>query len=259
MSIKHPEIGEQFRSMSELHGYTVEKGDTDPRGWHVVDARGQRLGRVADLIVDTQVMKVRRLLVDLDGQSRDSSRTILALDDVDLMERDKKVVARTYGLGRTDERAGAAGYETSAAGAGSTAGSAASAGTDRQTLTRAEEELRIGKREVSGGEARIGKHVETDRVSEPVTRWREEVVVERRPVSPGSTADATITNDEVRIPLREEEVVVEKRPVIKEELVVGKRIVHEEQTVEADVQREKFDIDTAVDTTEGRTRPRGKR
>ncbi len=48
------------------------------------------------------------------------------------------------------------------------------------------------------------------------------------------------------MPLTEEEVVVEKRPVVKEELVVGKRVVEERDVVEADVRREKFDIDDNV-------------
>ena len=118
---------------------------------------------------------------------------------------------------------------------------------DRATLTRSEEELNIGKREVSRGEARVSKHVETEHVSEPVTRRREEVVIERRPVEADARADATIgESGEIRVPLTEEEVVVEKRPVVKEELVIGKRVVEERDVVETDVRRERFDIDDNV-------------
>ena len=49
------------------------------------------------------------------------------------------------------------------------------------------------------------------------------------------------------MPLMEEEVVVEKRPVVKEELVIGRRVVEERDTVEAEVRREKFDIDNSAD------------
>ena len=49
----------------------------------------------------------------------------------------------------------------------------------------------------------------------------------------------------------EEEVVVEKRPVVKEELIVGKRIVEERDTVHAEVRREEFDIDENVNTSTG--------
>lgn len=122
---------------------------------------------------------------------------------------------------------------------------AAVSGSDHtRSITRSEEELNIGKREVSRGDARVSKHVETEHVSQPVTRRREEVVIERRPVDAGARADASIGNDETRVPLMEEEVVVDKRAVVKEELVIGKRSVEERDTVEADLRREKFDIDT---------------
>jgi uncharacterized protein (TIGR02271 family) len=124
----------------------------------------------------------------------------------------------------------------------STPASGADIGDER--LTRTEEELRIGKREVTRGEVRIGKHVETEHVSEPVTRRREEVVIERRPVGSDTPGDvATIGEAEVRIPLMEEELVVDKRAVVKEELVVGKRVVEERDVVEAEIRKEQFDIE----------------
>ena len=50
----------------------------------------------------------------------------------------------------------------------------------------------------------------------------------------------------------EEEVTVDKRAVVKEELVIGKRIVEERDVVEADLRREKFDVDNP--TTDGSNR-----
>jgi uncharacterized protein (TIGR02271 family) len=110
-------------------------------------------------------------------------------------------------------------------------------------MTRSEEELRVGTRSVEAGEVRVGKHVETEHVSQPVTRRREEVVIERRPVTDSHAAAGSISEDEIRVPLMEEEVVVETRPVVKEELVIGKRTVEERDVVEAEVRREEFDID----------------
>ena len=236
--------GEQLRPISDLSGYAIEEGDTDPRGWDVVDSGGTRVGRVSDLLVDTQAMKVRKLIVDAGGSSG-AKYSAVAVDvtDVDFREHAHQVLARHYQAGSFGERAASYDYDTS------------TADGDQRTLTRSEEELRIGKRQVSRGEARIGKRVETERVSEPVTRRREEVVIERRPVQGGARADARIADDEVRIPLMEEEVLVEKRPVVKEELVVGKRVVEERDVVEAEVRREEFDIDTNVETSSGR-RPR---
>jgi uncharacterized protein (TIGR02271 family) len=150
--------------------------------------------------------------------------------DVDSSRRE--VLARRYGAMGFDANSGAYAYARQS-----------TVERDRTTLTRSEEELHIGKREVARGEVRIGKHVETERVSEPITTRREEVVIERRPVEAGARADASIAEDEIRIPLTEEEVVVEKRPVVKEELVVGKRVVEDQEVVEADVRREEFDVD----------------
>jgi uncharacterized protein (TIGR02271 family) len=120
-------------------------------------------------------------------------------------------------------------------------------------LTRSAEELRIGKRRVDAGEVEVRKHVETRRVSEPVTRLREEVDIERRPVSARATSvgDVPIGDDEIRVPLMEEEVVVEKRPVVKEEFVIRKRTVEEHDTVETDVREEKVDIENNSRKTRG--------
>jgi uncharacterized protein (TIGR02271 family) len=129
-------------------------------------------------------------------------------------------------------------------------------------LTRSAEELRIGKREVEAGEVRIGKHVESEHVRQPVTTTHERVKVERRPVSGESMrADASISESgEIRVPVVEEEVVVDKRPVVKEEIVVSKEVVSRTKDVEADVRREEFDIEKTgrvdVDESEGKGRVR---
>jgi uncharacterized protein (TIGR02271 family) len=72
-----------------------------------------------------------------------------------------------------------------------------------------------------------------------VPKRHEEVHVERVPVEEGREAsEAEIGEDEVVIPVVEEEVVVEKRPVVKEEIRVRKDVVEDEKFVEEDVRRE---------------------
>ena len=112
-----------------------------------------------------------------------------------------------------------------------------------QRLTVSEEELALGKREVEAGHVEIDKRVTTEHVRESVPTMREEVTVERRPISdPLAAGQARIEGDEIRVPLHEEEVVVEKRVVPKEELVVKKHQVIEETPVEADLRRERVDV-----------------
>ena len=227
-----------YTRISELGSYTIEKGDPDPRGWSVVSTDGTRIGTVDDLVVDTSAMKVRQLIVELDDDygrmaASDGGAVLLDVNEVDLRNERREVVAPGTWSGQST----GTGQERYTA-RDTTAGT-----QDRTRLTRTEEELHIGKREVQAGEAVVTKHVETERVSEPVTRRREEVVIERRPVEAGMRGDATIGEDEIRVPLMEEEIVVEKRPVVKEELVIGKRTVEERDTVETELRREEFDLD----------------
>jgi uncharacterized protein (TIGR02271 family) len=108
-------------------------------------------------------------------------------------------------------------------------------------LTLSEEQLAVGKRQVAAGEAAVRKTVETEHVRKTVPVEREEVVVERRPLSADAGADVQIGEDEIRVPLMREEVIAEKRAVPVEEVVLKKRTVTEEQEVEADLRRERVD------------------
>jgi uncharacterized protein (TIGR02271 family) len=45
------------------------------------------------------------------------------------------------------------------------------------------------------------------------------------------------------VPLTEEEVVVEKRPAVKEEVRIRKDVVEDTEVVEEDVRREEVEID----------------
>jgi uncharacterized protein (TIGR02271 family) len=62
------------------------------------------------------------------------------------------------------------------------------------------------------------------------------------PVS-GEVTEAQIGADEATVPVVEDEVVVQKKPVAKEEIRIRKDVVHEQQIVEEDVRREEVDIE----------------
>lgn len=61
--------------------------------------------------------------------------------------------------------------------------------------------------------------------------------------APADSAHVKVTDDEIRIPIVEEQLVVEKRPVVTEELVVKKSEVTREQKIEADLRRERVDVE----------------
>ncbi|MBV8234306.1 MAG: YsnF/AvaK domain-containing protein, partial [Acidimicrobiia bacterium] len=81
-----------------------------------------------------------------------------------------------------------------------------------------EEELQAHKQLVEAGEVRVRKEVVTEHRTLEVPVQREEVVIERH----APTGELV---EEIRIPVRKEQVTVEKRPVVKEEVTVGKRVV----------------------------------
>ncbi|HEU4847595.1 MAG TPA: DUF2382 domain-containing protein, partial [Rubrobacteraceae bacterium] len=121
---------------------------------------------------------------------------------------------------------------------------------DELRVQRTEEELRAGTRERDAGALNVRKRVVTERERMEVPTRREEVTVDRVPVE-GEATEAEIGDDEVRVPVIEEEVVVEKRPVAKEEIRIRKDVVEDTEVVEEDVRREEVEID---DQTTGRTR-----
>jgi uncharacterized protein (TIGR02271 family) len=251
---------------SEMSDVEVAPDNPDVRGWYV-QSDGRTLGKVDDLVVDTAEMKVRYLEVDLDRSVfdlEDRRRVLIPVEGVQLDRGEQRILVSGMGLEQIASLPDFDSRTSSAAdGSGLARDGSGQTGRNEQRLTRSEEELRIGKRKEQTGEVRVGKHVETEHVREPVTRQREQVHVERRPVEGARSTDARIEKDEIRVPVVEEEIVVDKRPVVKEELVVSKETVTERDTAEADLRRERFDVETegrAGDRAAERTpSPRSKR
>jgi uncharacterized protein (TIGR02271 family) len=75
----------------------------------------------------------------------------------------------------------------------------------------------------------------------PVTR--EEVTIERHPVDRRPSDSPIGEAETIRVPVREEQVVVDKQAVVYEEISVGKRDVQETQHVSDTVRREEAVID----------------
>src|ERR687898_167408 len=124
---------------------------------------------------------------------------------------------------------------------------------DELRVQRTEEELAAGTREREAGQLKVRKRVRTDRERIEVPTRHEEISVERVPVE-GEATEAQIGEDEVVVPVTEEEVVVHKRPVLKEEVRIRKDVVEDTEVVEEDVRREEIDVE---DSTERRGGPQG--
>jgi len=121
-------------------------------------------------------------------------------------------------------------------------------GEDQESIELREEQLRAEKQRVEAGEVRLRKEVveENKTIEVPVTH--EEVVVEKHSVSGRRPADGEIgDDDEIRIPVMEEEVRVEKTPVVREEVSVKKRQVQDTERVSETVKREEAWVDSTGD------------
>jgi len=112
------------------------------------------------------------------------------------------------------------------------------------TIQLREEELHAHKRFVEKGEVRVRKDVVTEHRTIEVPVQREEIVIERHaPTGAHASASDIGPGEEIRIALREERITVEKRPVVKEEVTVGKRVVHGTERVGGEVRKEEMRVE----------------
>jgi uncharacterized protein (TIGR02271 family) len=114
-------------------------------------------------------------------------------------------------------------------------------------MTVSEEELRVGTTEREAGRVRLKKYVVEDEVTETVPVRREEVRIEREPITDANRDDAldgpAISEEEHEVVLHEEEVVAEKRAVPKERVRLEKDVETQEETVSETVRSERVDVD----------------
>jgi uncharacterized protein (TIGR02271 family) len=114
------------------------------------------------------------------------------------------------------------------------------------TVPIVEEQLQVGKREVSGGGARIHTHVIETPVHETVSLHEEHVTVDRHAVNrPASDADLQNALQERTYEITEtsEEAVVAKQARVVEEVVVGKHATNRTQTINDTVRRTDVDVE----------------
>ncbi|MFE1170109.1 PRC and DUF2382 domain-containing protein [Nocardiopsis sp. NPDC058789] len=117
--------------------------------------------------------------------------------------------------------------------------------TDDLSVLRHEERVDIGVERREGGQARMRRHVETERFEETVPLHHEELEVERRPITdPSQVLDpGHMEEDERTFTLYEERPVVSKEEVPVEEVHVRKRDVTREEHIEGELRKERIDFE----------------
>jgi uncharacterized protein (TIGR02271 family) len=236
------------------------------RGEDLVDSDGSKIGKIEEIYLDaesnapewalvhTGLFGTKRTFVPLHDATETDGKLRVPFDkgtvkdapgieaNGQLSQREEAELYRHYGRDYGTHDAG----ETTDR-SRDTVGRDTSGPTTDDAMTRSEEELRVGTTEREAGRARLRKYVVTDEVSETVPVKREEVRVEREPITDANRGDAldgpAISEEEHEVVLHEEEVVAEKRAVPKERVRLDKDVEVEERTVSEDVRREQIDVD----------------
>ena len=120
-----------------------------------------------------------------------------------------------------------------------------------QAMTRSEEELRVGTQQVETGRVRLRKHVVSENVSTTVPVEREQVRVEREPITDANAGAAmdgpALSEEEHEVVLHEETAVVDKEVVPKERVRLDKDVTTEQQRVSEEVRKEQIEVDGDAD------------
>jgi uncharacterized protein (TIGR02271 family) len=242
----------------------------DWQGRTLKDRNGDKIGTIDALYVDAQTDKPEwaqvntglfgskssfvplagasprgdDLMADVDAQQVKDAPKVTP--DGELSEQQEAELFRHYGIDYTTE-----GSTTATDGPNADAGRDVSGPTTDDAMTRSEEELRVGTADRERGRARLRKYVVTEQVEQTVPVRREEVRVEREPITDGNVDQALdgpeISEEEHEVVLHEEEPVVEKRTVPKERVRLDKETVTGEQTVSDEVRKEQIETDGDVD------------
>lgn len=121
--------------------------------------------------------------------------------------------------------------------------------TTDKNIELKEEQLDVDTNEVKTGEVNVHKEVIKDTETVEVPVEREEVVVERKPVTDhdGAETDEITTEDTMNIPVKEDQIEVTKKPVVTEEVEVRKETHKDTKKVSEEVRHEELDVDTDGD------------
>lgn len=163
--------------------------------------------------------------------------------DGDLSTQDQEALYEYYGMSAGYSGAG---YDTDVDSTGGPGHDTSGPNTD-SAMTRSEEQLNVGTQKVATGRARLRKYVVTEQQQVTVPVQREEVRLEREPITDANVDDALsgpdLSNEEHEVTLTEERVVVNKETVPVERVRLDKETVTEQETVNEDVSHEEIELE----------------
>ena len=198
------------------------------------------------------------LVAEVDESDADRACQLLDEDGpVDFEQRQTEWRNQGWAGHQSDGQAGAFGQlgsdrdSTQAMGSSTASTGGYASSTDRnieeEHIPIVNEELRVGKREVERGGARVRSYVRETPVHEQVNLREEHVEIERRPVS-GEYRQGAMGNDvfqerEIEMTEHAEEAVVSKEARVQEELVVRKTSEEHVENIDDTVRHTEVDVD----------------
>jgi uncharacterized protein (TIGR02271 family) len=241
------------------------------RGQELHGSDGEKLGTIEEIYLDNETGKPEWALVTtgLFGTKqsfvplRDASpsgdgvsvpfdkSTVKESPKVDpdgqLSQPEEAELYRHYGMDYSEPESGSGLPDAGSAGEKGGPGRDTSGPNTDSAMTRSEEELHVGTADREAGRVRLRKYVVEDEVTQTVPVRREEVRVEREPITDANVDAATsgpeISSEEHEVVLQEEEVVTEKRAVPKERVRLDKDVQTEERQVSETLRKEQIDVD----------------
>ena len=232
-------------------------------GRTMIDRDGDKIGKIDDIyedkqtgrpewaLVNTGLFGTKKTFVPLHGAQPTGEDVRVPLEkghvkdapsieaDGELSESEERQLYTHY-----DVAYDTSGYD--AAGDGTNGGDVSGPSTD-DAMTRSEEELRVGTERREAGRARLRKYVVTETEQRTVPVRREEVRVEREPITEGNVDQALdgpeISEEEHEVVLHEERPVVEKEVVAKERVRLSTEEHTDEETISEDVRKERIETD----------------
>ncbi len=167
-------------------------------------------------------------------------------DEGHLSQAEEAELYRYYGL-EYDESQSDSGLPAGERDEAGTVGRDVSGPSTDDAMTRSEEQLHVGTEQRETARARLRKYVVTENVTQTVPVSREEVRVEREPITDANrdaaTSGAELTDEEHEVTLMEERPVVDKETVPVERVRMDKDTVTGEEQVSEEVRKEQIEAE----------------
>jgi uncharacterized protein (TIGR02271 family) len=230
----------------------------DCRGWTVTDQAGNNLGKVTELLLNTDTEMVDSIIVE--------NGTRIPARDIAL--QNNSVVVRGVLHNEQYEQTRRTVMESPATATANSAppnyaemqhhesdkstfvpGVTREATENDTVVPIIEEQLRVGKRTVEQGGAHVRTHIAEKPVEQQVSLREEHVVIDRKPVNrPATDADFhTFQEGEIEIIERAEVPIVAKEARVVEEVTIGKEVVEHQETIQTTLRETEVEVERLED------------